>query len=150
MSDIAVAAVLAGAVLLASMISVEAGLSVALIELFAGFVLGNALSLDVPSWLNFIGTFAGVVLTFLAGAEVDVPQFRREWTASLSIGLVSFLAPVAVVGLLAYYGLGWDHRQAGLAGTALSATRLAVVHAARVEPSPHQSLVGRRILYARF
>ena len=61
MSDIAVAAVLAGAVLLASMISVEAGLSVALIELVAGFVLGNALSLDVPSWLGFIGTFAGVL-----------------------------------------------------------------------------------------
>jgi Kef-type K+ transport system membrane component KefB len=35
-----------------------------------------------------------------AGAEVDVPQFRRELKASLSIGLVSFLAPFAVVGLL--------------------------------------------------
>ena len=150
MSDIAVAAVLAGAVLLASMISVEAGLSVALIELFAGFVLGNALSLDVPSWLNFIGTFAGVVLTFLAGAEVDVPQFRREWTASLSIGLVSFLAPFAVVGLLAYYGLGWNHRQAEIAGTALSTTSLAVVYAVLVETGLNQSLVGKRIMSATF
>ena len=150
MSDIAVAAVLAGAVLLASMISVEAGLSVALIELFAGFVLGNALSLDVPSWLNFIGTLAGVVLTFLAGAEVDVPQFRREWTASLSIGLVSFLAPFAVVGLLAYYGLGWNHRQAEIAGTALSTTSLAVVYAVLVETGLNQSLVGKRIMSATF
>ena len=74
MSDIAVAAVLAGAVLLASMISVEAGLSVALIELFAGFVLGNALSLDVPSWLNFIGTFAGVVLTFWPARRSTSPN----------------------------------------------------------------------------
>src|SRR5256885_1135652 len=118
MSDIAVAAVLAGAVLLASMISLEAGLSVALIELFAGFVLGNALSLDVPSWLNFIGTFAGVVLTFLAGAEVDVPQFRREWTASLSIGLVSFLAPFAVFFFFFFFFFFWSHRQAEIAGTA--------------------------------
>jgi Kef-type K+ transport system membrane component KefB len=150
MSDIAVAAVLAGAVLAASMVSVEAGLSVALIELVAGFVLGNALDLDVPSWLNFVGTFASVVLTFLAGAEVDVPQFRREWRASLSIGVVSFLAPFAVVGLLTYYVLGWNHRQAEIAGTALSTTSLAVVYAVLVETGLNQSIVGRRIMSATF
>src|SRR5205823_11243349 len=137
MSDIAVAAVLAGAVLLASMISVEAGLSVALIELLAGFVLGNALSLDVPSWLNFVGTFAGVVLTFLAGAEVDVPQFRREWKASLSIGLVSFFAPFAVVGLLCYYGLGWNHRQAEICGPAPSTPSPAAGYPVPREPPPN-------------
>ena len=96
----------------ASVISVEVGFSVALIELFLGVVVGNVFSLAVPDWLNFIGSFAGIVLTFLAGAEVDVPQFRREWRASLSIGLVSFFGPFVVVGLLAYYGLGWNHRQA--------------------------------------
>jgi Kef-type K+ transport system membrane component KefB len=149
-SDIAVAAVLAGAVLLASMVSVEAGLSVALIELVAGFVVGNAFGLDVPGWLGFIGTFAGVLLTFLAGAEVDVPQFRREWKASLSIGLVSFLAPFAVVGLLAYYGLGWNHRQAEIAGTALSTTSLAVVYAVLVETGLNQTIVGKRIMSATF
>jgi len=82
MSDIALAAVLAGTVLLASMVSVEAGISVALIELFAGVVIGNALDVDIPGWLGFIGSFAGIVLTFLAGAEVDVPLLRREWRAS--------------------------------------------------------------------
>src|SRR6266508_1426242 len=110
MGDIAIAAVLAGTILLASTVSVELGVSVALIELFAGFVVGNAFGIDVPSWLSFIGSFAGVLLTYLAGAEVDMPQFRREWKASLSIGLVSFSAPFVLVGLLAYYGLGWSHR----------------------------------------
>ena len=98
MSDIAVAALLAGTILVASMISVEIGISVALIELFAGIVVGNVFGLAVPSWLSFIGSFAGIVLVFQAGAEVDVPQFRREWRASLSIGLVSFVAPFVVVG----------------------------------------------------
>jgi len=129
MSDIAVAALLASTILVASMVSIEIGLSVALIELAGGFIVGNALSLDVPSWLSFIGSFAGVVLTFLAGAEVDVPQFRREWKASLSIGLVSFFAPFAVVGLLCCYALGWNHRQAEIGGLALSTTSLAVVYA---------------------
>jgi Kef-type K+ transport system membrane component KefB len=150
MGDIAIAAVLVGTILLASTVSVELGLSVALIELFAGFVVGNALSLDVPSWLSFVGSFAGVLLTFLAGAEVDVPQFRREWKASLSIGLVSFAAPFVAVGLLAYYGLGWNHRQAEIAGIALSTTSLAVVYAVLVETGLNQTVIGKRIMAATF
>jgi Kef-type K+ transport system membrane component KefB len=150
MSDIAVAAVLAGTILIASMVSVEVGISVALIELFAGVVVGNALNVDVPSWLSFLGSFAGILLTFLAGAEVDVPQLRREWRASTSIGLVSFGAPFVVVGLLAYYALGWNHRQAEIAGSALSTTSLAVVYAVLVETGLNRELVGKRLMSATF
>ena len=150
MSSIAIAAVLAATILVASMISVEVGFSVALIELFLGVVVGNVFSLAVPDWLNFIGSFAGIVLTFLAGAEVDVPQFRREWKASLSIGLVSFFGPFVVVGLLAYYGLGWNHRQAEIAGIALSTTSLAVVYAVLVETGLNQTIIGKRLMSATF
>ncbi len=150
MSDIAVAALLAGTILVASMVSIEIGISVALIELFAGIVVGNAFNLTVPSWLSFLGSFAGIVLTFQAGAEVDVPQFKREWKASLSIGLVSFVAPFIVVGLLAYYGLGWNHRQAEIAGLALSTTSLAVVYAVLVETGLNRELVGKRLMSATF
>jgi Kef-type K+ transport system membrane component KefB len=150
LSDIAIAALLAGTILLASTISVEVGLSVALIELLAGVIVGNAFHLDVPGWLSFLGSFAGMVLTFQAGAEVDVPQFRREWKASLSIGLVSFVAPFAVVGLLAYYGLVWNHRQAEIGGLALSTTSLAVVYAVLVETGLNRELVGKRLMSATF
>lgn len=150
MSDIAIAAVLAVTILIASTVSVEIGLSVALIELFAGIVVGNAFHLDVPGWLGFIGSFAGIVLTFLAGAEVDVPQFKREWKASLSIGTVSFFGPFVVVGLLAYYALGWNHRQAEIAGIALSTTSLAVVYAVLVETRLNQAVVGKRLMSATF
>jgi Kef-type K+ transport system membrane component KefB len=150
MSDLAIAALLALTILAASMVSIELGISVALIELLAGVVVGNVFSIDVPSWLSFVGSFAGVVLTFLAGAEVDVPQFRREWRASTAIGLVSFFAPFVVVGLLAYYGLGWNHRQAEIAGIALSTTSLAVVYAVLVETGLNQSIVGKRLMAATF
>jgi Kef-type K+ transport system membrane component KefB len=150
MSDIAVAAVLAVTILAASMVSVEIGLSVALVELVAGVVVGNALHLHVPGWLAFVGSFAGLVLTFQAGAEVDVPQFRREWKASLSIGLVSFFAPFAVAGLVAYYALGWNHRQAEICGLALSTTSLAVVYAVLVETGLNRELVGKRLMSATF
>jgi Kef-type K+ transport system membrane component KefB len=150
MSDIAIAALLAGTVLAASTISVEIGISVALIELFLGVVVGNAFHLDVPSWLIFLGSFAGMLLTFQAGAEVDVPQFKREWRASLAIGLVSFFAPFAVVSLLCYYALGWDHRQAEIGGLALSTTSLAVVYAVLVETGLNRELVGKRLMSATF
>jgi Kef-type K+ transport system membrane component KefB len=150
MSDIAVAAVLAGAIVLASTVSVELGISVALIELLLGVIVGNAFSIDVPSWLSFIGSFAGIVLTFLAGAEVDVPQFRREWRASSSIGLVSFVAPFIVAGLLCYYALGWTRRASEIGGLALSTTSLAVVYAVLVETGLNRDLIGKRLMSATF
>jgi Kef-type K+ transport system membrane component KefB len=149
-SDLAVAAILTATILVASMISVEIGFSVALIELFLGVVVGNTFHLDVPPWLSFVGSFAGILLTFQAGAEVDVPQFRREWKASLSIGLVSFFAPFAVVGLVTYYALGWERRQAEIGGLALSTTSLAVVYAVLVETGLNRELVGKRLMSATF
>ena len=142
MSDIATAAILAGAILGASAISIELGLSVALIELAAGVFVGNAFTLAVPGWLGFVGSFAGIVLTFLAGAEVDVPQLRREWRSSLALGAVSFAAPFTVAGLLAYYALDWNRRQAEIAGIALSTTSLAVVYAVLVETGLNWTLIG--------
>jgi Kef-type K+ transport system membrane component KefB len=150
LSDLAIAAVLAGTILVASMVSIELGLSVALIELVVGVVVGNAAHVAVPSWLAFIGTFAGIVLTFQAGAEVDLPQLVREWKASVSIGLVSFFAPFAIVGLVTYYGLDWSRRAAEIGGLALSTTSLAVVYAVLVETGLNRELVGKRLMSATF
>ena len=152
MSDIAVAAILAVTILIASMVSIEVGLSVALIELMGGFVVGNAFSIDVPSWLTFLGSFAGIVLTFLAGAEVDVPQFRREWKASISIGLVSFFAPFAVVGLLCYYALGWNHRQAEIGGLGAldDEPRRRVRRARRNRPQPRARRQTDHVRHLRY
>jgi Kef-type K+ transport system membrane component KefB len=149
-SDLALAALLMGTILLASTISVELGLSVALIELLAGVIIGNATHVDIPNWLTFIGTFAGIVLTFQAGAEVDLPQLKREWKASTSIGLASFFAPFAVVGLVAYYGLDWSRRASEIGGLALSTTSLAVVYAVLVETGLNRDLVGKRLMSATF
>jgi len=150
MSELAVAAILAAAILGASMISVEIGISVALIELAGGVVVGNTFDLAVPDWLSFVGSFAGIVLTFLAGAEVDVPQFRREWKESLLLGTVSFLAPLLVVGAFAYWVLGWSGDASKIAGVALSTTSLAVVYAVLVETGLNRTVIGKRIMSATF
>jgi Kef-type K+ transport system membrane component KefB len=149
-SELALAALLALTMLIASTVSIEIGLSVALIELAAGVVVGNVFTVTVPDWLAFVGSFAGVVLTFLAGAEVDVPQFRREWRASIGIGAVSFLAPFAVAMATAYWALGWSSDQAEIGGLALSTTSLAVVYAVLVETGLNRSVIGKRIMSATF
>jgi Kef-type K+ transport system membrane component KefB len=150
MSELAIAALLGATILVASSISVEIGLSVALVELALGVVVGNVFDLATPDWLVFIGSFAGIVLTFLAGAEVDVPQFRREWRASLLLGGVSFAAPFVLVGLFAYFALGWTRQQAEIAGVALSTTSLAVVYAVLVETGLNRAVVGKRLMSATF
>jgi Kef-type K+ transport system membrane component KefB len=148
--SLALATILLTAALAASMISVEIGVSVALIELGLGVVVGNAFDVTTPEWLVFLAGFAGIVLTFLAGAEVDVPQLRREWKASAAIGLVSFGAPFLVAAGVAYWGLGWSGDAAKIAGVALSTTSLAVVYAVLVETGLNRTVIGKRIMAATF
>ena len=150
MGSLALATVLLGAALLASMVSVEFGISVALIELALGVVVGNAFHIATPDWLVFLAGFAGVVLTFLAGAEVDVPQLRWEWRASTSIGAVSFAAPCLVAGAFCYRALGWTADAAKIGGIALSTTSLAVVYAVLVETGLNRTVIGKRIMAATF
>jgi Kef-type K+ transport system membrane component KefB len=148
---IQLAAILAAAIVLASMVSVEVGLSVALIELGLGVVVGNLFNLDPNvDWLVFIATFASIVLTFLAGAEVDPDDFRERFGAAVSIGLVSFAGPFVVAGLIAYGVLDWDLKAALIAGTALSTTSLAVVYAVLVETGLNVTRIGKLIMSACF
>src|SRR5712691_11441956 len=150
MSNLALATVLLGAALLASMVSVELGISVALIELGLGVVVGNAFHVTTPDWLVFIAGFAGIVLTVLAGAEVDVEQLRREWRASTSIGVVSFAGPFLVAMAFTYWVLDWTADAAKIGGIALSTTSLAVVYAVLVETGLNRSVIGKRIMSATF
>lgn len=85
MSPIELAAVLAAVVLVASVVSVELGVTVALIELTLGVIAGNVFDLQSQEWLDFIAAFASIVLTFLAGMEVDTDYMRDR--AKATIGL---------------------------------------------------------------
>jgi len=95
-----------GLILLASMASVEFGLSVALIEIAFGVIAGNFLGLQTTPWLDFLASFAGIVLTFLAGAEVDVGLMRKKLKESLLIGGISFAAPFFGAWVFCQYVLG--------------------------------------------
>ncbi len=151
MDPVQLAAVLAAAIVLASMISVEIGISVALIELGLGVIFGNLFDLDPNAqWLTFLATFGSVVLTFLAGAEIDPDDLRERFGASLALGVVSFAGPFVVTGLIAWELLDWTVKASLIAGTALSTTSLAVIYAVLVEDGLNETRIGKLLMSATF
>jgi sodium/hydrogen exchanger family protein len=150
LEPIQLAAVLAAVILVASVISVELGLTVALIELALGVVTGNLFDLHSQEWLDFIAAFASIVLTFLAGMEVDPAYMRRRLEASVGIGVSSFAGPFVVASLVAFYLLDWTLKASLIAGTALSTTSLAVVYAVLVERGLTDVGIGKLLMSATF
>jgi Kef-type K+ transport system membrane component KefB len=150
MDPVQLAAILAAVVVLASMLSVELGIAVALFELGLGVVVGNLFDLQSQEWLDFIAAFASIVLTFLAGLEVDPGYFRKRFGASVGIGLVSFIGPFVVGSLVAYLALDWTVKAALIAGTALSTTSLAVIYAVLVEDGLNETELGKLLMSATF
>jgi Kef-type K+ transport system membrane component KefB len=147
---IQLAAVLAVVVLVASMVSVELGITAALIELTLGVVVGNVFDLHSQEWLDFIASFASIVLTFLAGMEVDPDYMRDRARATVGIGVASFIGPFVVASSIAYLLLDWEGKAALIAGTALSTTSLAVVYAVLVERNLTDTGIGKLLMSATF
>jgi Kef-type K+ transport system membrane component KefB len=146
-----VAALWMGLALVASLVSIWAGISVALIEILVGVIAGNFLHLHASNeWINFLALLGSGVLTFLAGAEIDPLSLKANLRASLLIGIISFAAPFAIVWLFAQFVLGWELHQAQIAGIALSTTSVAVVYAVMIEGGFSDTAMGKMILAACF
>jgi len=132
------------------MASVELGLSVAIVEILLGVIGGNFLGLHTTPWIDFLAAFASIVLTFLAGAEVDPDLLREKWRESLLIGGMSFLVPFLAAGAFAYWGLHWSLQASQITAVALSTTSLAVVYAVLVETGLSETRIGKIIMASTF
>lgn len=149
-SIVGTAALLAALILGASVISIEFGLSVAIVEIGLGVVAGNFFGLEVAPWIDFLAGFAGITLTFLAGVEVDLPVMRTNLKQSLLIGGASFALPFAAAFALCYWALGWSLPAAEVGGAALSTTSLAVVYAVLVETGLSGTRLGKLLMASTF
>jgi Kef-type K+ transport system membrane component KefB len=140
--------------LLAALISIRVGISVALVEILVGAVAGNvplvAQFVQQTEFTTFLASMGSIMLTFLAGAEIDPVSLRRHWKASLSIGVVSFLLPFLGALGFCYFVLGWTLQAAEIGGVALSTTSVAVVYAVMVETGLNKEDLGKLILAACF
>jgi Kef-type K+ transport system membrane component KefB len=151
-----IAAIWMGLALVASLVSIRIGISVALIEIVVGVAAGNIhfgdghQILRSTDWTNFLAMLGSGVLTFLAGAEIDPVSLRTNFRASMSIGIAAFLLPFAGVWLFTQFVLGWPVHQAQIAGIALSTTSVAVVYAVMIETRQSETALGKMILAACF
>ena len=139
-----------GLALVASVLSIWVTISVALTEIVVGAVAGNLIGLPLAPWVNFLAGFGAILLTFLAGAEIDPQVVRKHFWSSMSIGVVGFFAPYLGVLFLARYAVGWPWPQAQIAGISLSTTSVAVVYAVMVETGFNRTELGKIILAACF
>jgi len=135
---------------MASLISLRLGLSVAIIEILLGALAGNFGILQSEAWMTYLAGFGGILLTFLAGTEIDVGLMQQKWKESVFIGLASFSAPFMGTFLFTYFIAGWGLSASLIAGTALSTTSLAVVYSVLVETGLNRTELGKRIMSATF
>jgi Kef-type K+ transport system membrane component KefB len=136
--------------LIAAICSLFVTISAALFEIVIGAVAGNTVGLPLTEWINYIASFGAIVLTFLAGTDIDPHVVKRNFGSSVTIGLMGFFAPYIGCLFLARYGLGWPWPQAQIAGISLSTTSVAVVYAVMVETGYNQTELGKIILAACF
>jgi glutathione-regulated potassium-efflux system ancillary protein KefC len=154
----ALAALWLGLALIASLISIWFRISTALSEIVVGtvaqLILGAAIGSAVlgtdESWIKFLSGVGAIVLTFLAGAELDPVVFRLKWKEAAAVGLASFFFPFLACAAGAYYVLGWEVMPSWLAGVAMSTTSVAVVYAVMLEFGFNVTDYGKTVLAACF
>src|SRR5712691_1175388 len=152
------AALWLGLALIAVLISIWLRIATALSEMVVGivaqlligtFIGAAALGAD-QSWIKFLSGTGAIVLTFLAGAELDPAVFKLKLKEATAVGLMSFLAPFLGCAAAAYYLLHWDVQASWLAGVALSTTSVAVVYAVMLEFGFNKTDYGKTVLAACF
>ncbi len=161
--NLEIAAVWMGLALLASLLAIRFNLSVALVEILVGIAAANLAGvldhyqvferrwgLPGADWITFLAGFGSILLTFMAGAEIEPAILRKFFKESMAIGLASFAAPFVGAFLYAYYVSGWPVRAAAICGISLSTTSVAVVYAVMIETGLNETDFGKLILAACF
>jgi Kef-type K+ transport system membrane component KefB len=154
----ALAALWLGLALVATLVSIWLGVATALSEIVVGTVaqlligafVGKALLGTSEPWITFLSGTGAIILTFLAGAELDPVVFRTKWKETAGIGLVGFFAPFLGCTAFAFYVLRWTGQSSWLAGVALSTTSVAVVYAVMLELGLNSTNFGKAVLAACF
>lgn len=144
--------------LIASMLSIWFRVATALSEIVVGTVaqliigalLGGSLLSGDSTWIKFLSGAGAILLTFLAGAELDPSVFKSQWKPTIGIGMIGFLAPFLICSATAHWLLGWSGQASWLAGIAMSTTSVAVVYAVMLEFGLNTTKYGKGVLAACF
>jgi len=119
-------------------------------QLIIGALMGGAILGTDQSWIKFLSGTGAIVLTFLAGAELDPVVFKMKWKEASVVGLASFAIPFLGCAAVAYWLLHWNGQASWLAGIAMSTTSVAVVYAVMLELGLNKTSYGKTLLAACF
>lgn len=142
--------------LISTIIATKLRLATALTEIAVGavaslLIANTGISIgENDLWIKFIAGVGAIMLTFLAGAELEPDVLKTRWKETLGIGLVAFLSPFLGCTAVAYWLLHWSVKASWLAGVALSTTSVAVVYAVMLELGLNKTEFGKVILAACF
>ena len=147
-----------GLALAATLLSIWLRIATALSEIVVGtvaqLIIGALISSTVlgvhEPWIKFLAGTGAIVLTFLAGAELDPEVFKLKWKEATALGIAGFVAPFLGCAAVANFWLGWDRQASWLAGVALSTTSVAVVYAVMLETGLNQTTFGKTVLAGCF
>src|SRR5947208_16559457 len=111
----ALAALWLGLAVIAGLFSIWLRVSTALCEIVVGTlaqlilsaVIGAAVLGTDEGWVKFLAGIGAIVLTFLAGAELDPVVFRLQWKAAAAVVLAGLLFPFLGCAAAAHYVLAW-------------------------------------------
>lgn len=142
--------------LISTIIATKLRLATALTEIAVGAIAslaitGTGISIgENDLWIKFIASVGAIMLTFLAGAELEPDVLKSRWKETMGIGLIAFIAPFLGCTAVAHYILGWSAKASWLTGVALSTTSVAVVYAVMLELGLNKTEFGKVILAACF
>jgi Kef-type K+ transport system membrane component KefB len=147
-----------GLALIATLLSIWLRIATALSEIVVGtvaqLVIGAVIGTTVlgvhEPWIKFLAGTGAIILTFLAGAELDPVVFKLKWKEATALGIAGFIAPFLGCATVAYYWLGWGSRASWIAGVALSTTSVAVVYAVMLETGLNKTTFGKTVLAGCF
>jgi len=87
-------------------VAIRVKMPAALVEIVIGILAGNLIALRTNAWIDFVAGFGSILLTFLAGAEIDPTVLRKqllpatvivpEDSTGAAVGLMLLMAGSAV------------------------------------------------------
>jgi len=142
----------------AAVLSYLLRISIALVEILMGIAGGFIIHAWFPiyevsinsAWFTVLASIGALMLTFLAGSELDISVIKKEWKTSGLVGFASYLAPFLGCTAAAYYGFGWSAQASWLTGLVLSTTSVAVVYSTLLELGMNENNYGKSLLTACF
>lgn len=155
---LSLASVWLGLAVFSAILAYHLKISIALVEICVGVAaaaFANHLWMlqqfeSNEEWLKFLASSGSILLTFLAGAELESDVIKHKIKEVSVLGFIGFWSPFLGCAAVAKYVLHWDTQASLLAGVALSTTSMAVVYAVMLETGFNKTEFGKGILGACF